>query len=119
MGGKCARILKSCATPISLQAGDALLFHPWLPHRTQLGPGLRMAWYARFVEQDARFRGWSFWNILDLTIGGGGAWCNHMLQPGEHAHHVCIQQVYPMEQNEFRERMAPDWQTRLRDPAVE
>lgn len=96
----------------SFRAGDAMMWHPWMPHRTQLSTQERLSWYARVVEGDAIFCNHEY----RAKSGNRQALCQHALQPGQRAHHVCFQQIYPLLPQEIAERMRSDWYTPILQP---
>jgi len=108
----CAEEIERRATVHSFRAGDAMIWHPWMPHKTQPSSGERLSWYARVLEGDATF----CHNEYRAKAFGRQAYCRHGLQPGQKAHHVCFQQIYPLLQEEVSERMRPDWFTPILQP---
>lgn len=102
----CYREIVDNAVELSFRAGDAMIYHPLMPHRTQATSGVRVSWYARLIEPDAIF----CHRDVIARCGGGQPHCQHPLRPGQRAHHVCYQQIYPLLASEVAERMQPDWQ---------
>jgi len=113
----CIEALERCARPIVLEPGDAFIAHPWLPHRTQPGPGRTYAWYTRFVESGATWNGWNRLSIHDL-FNSGTNYCRHDLKPGQFLREAaaCFPQVSPLERSATEERFAFDWSRRLCNP---
>jgi len=93
------------AVTFSFRRGDALVYHPLLAHRTQPTRSVRVSWYARFVESNATFCYKEYMNRASKSQSD----CQHDLQPGQLAHHVCYQQMFPLLASEVRARMDPSW----------
>lgn len=110
--GPCSELFFKKAKTFSFRGGDALIIHPLMPHASQPpkpdGPkGIRRITYlARLVESDATYC------VTDTNVRETGKVdCRHNLHPGDKAHHVCYQQIYPLLQHEMQARMSPDWYT--------
>lgn len=108
----CESFVTDNAVTHSFKAGDAIMWHPWMPHKTQASTGDRMTWYARIVEADAVFCHGEY----RAKAYGSQASCQHRLRPGQKAHDVCFQQISPLLPEEVAERMKPEWHAPILQP---
>lgn len=108
----CEEVVNKGAVVHSFRAGDAIMWHPWMPHRTQPSSTERLSWYARIVAADAVFCNHEY----RAKTGNRQARCQHRLSPGQQAHSVCFQQIHPLLADEVMERMHPSWQAPVVQP---